>query len=229
MAQIFVSHSSKDLELRELVAKAFASTKVKGVFEEFEAILQGPANAQRVLQHISQSNAVFMLLGRNVQDLPHTRDWVAFEGGAAAASSTMQPVKDIWVIESIDDMNTLSFVVPRLQHYISLDPKNDGWQGYLTQIISSYDDSHVLPGMAAGGLVGAAARNAQGALVGVGVGLLLAIVKSQARPVGVPIHCPQCASVYNVHLSAIRMRCPVCNLRLIVPRLRSPSLQGQED
>jgi hypothetical protein len=38
MAQIFVSHSAKDKELVSFLSKAFSSTNVKAVFEEFEAI-----------------------------------------------------------------------------------------------------------------------------------------------------------------------------------------------
>ena len=57
MAQIFVSHSSKDTALVALLSRAFAATKVKGVFEEFEALLKGPANAQRIAQDIRGSNA----------------------------------------------------------------------------------------------------------------------------------------------------------------------------
>jgi len=45
MAQIFVLHSSKDKDLLALLARVFAATKVKGVFEEFGAILKGPATA----------------------------------------------------------------------------------------------------------------------------------------------------------------------------------------
>ena len=44
MAQIFVSHSAKDKELVAFLSKAFAATPVKAVFEEFEAILRGPAD-----------------------------------------------------------------------------------------------------------------------------------------------------------------------------------------
>jgi len=47
-----------------LLSRAFAATKVKGVFEEFEAILNGPANALRIAQDVRASNAVFVLLGR---------------------------------------------------------------------------------------------------------------------------------------------------------------------
>lgn len=52
MAQIFVSHSAKDKELVAFLSKAFAATPVKAIFEEFEAILKGPANAQRIRQAI---------------------------------------------------------------------------------------------------------------------------------------------------------------------------------
>jgi hypothetical protein len=48
MAQIFVSHSGKDLELVSFLSKAFSSTNVKAIFEEFDAIFTGPANAARL-------------------------------------------------------------------------------------------------------------------------------------------------------------------------------------
>ena len=67
MAQIFVSHSSQDRELVDLLARAFAATKVRAINEEFEAITQGPATAQRITQHIAQANAVFVVLGRSVE------------------------------------------------------------------------------------------------------------------------------------------------------------------
>jgi hypothetical protein len=127
----------------------------------------------------------------------------------------LQVNEDVWVLESMADTDSLSVVIPRLQHYVCFDHTDERWQGYLTQVIACYDDSHVLTAMASGGLTGAAAaRNPDGALVGAGVGLLLAAMSSQARPIGLPIRCPRCASVYNVHLATALMRCPVCNIRL---------------
>lgn len=84
MAQTFVSHIAKDREFIDALARAFAATKVKAIYEEFEAIQQGPANAPRILQHISQSNAVFVVIGKHVEDRKHTRDRVGLESGAAA-------------------------------------------------------------------------------------------------------------------------------------------------
>src|SRR5713101_6626888 len=135
MAQIFVLHSSKDKELVALMSRAFAATRVKGVFEEFEAILKGPANAERIAQDVRESNAVFVLLGKNVEELKHTRDWVGWESGVSAGA-TLQTNKDVWVLESIAETEKLSVIIPHLRHYVCFDPANDWWQGYLTQIIS---------------------------------------------------------------------------------------------
>ena len=74
MAQIFVSHSSQDRDLVDALARAFAATKVRAIYEEFESITQGPATAQRITQHIAQANAVFVALGRSVEARKHTRD-----------------------------------------------------------------------------------------------------------------------------------------------------------
>jgi hypothetical protein len=215
MAQIFVSHSAKDRTLVDFLSRAFAATKVKGVFEEFEAILKGRPNAQRIARDIQQSNAVFMLLGRHVEELKHTRDWVGHEGGVATGMA-LQGNKDIWVLESLAETENLSIIVPYLRHYVCFDHADDRWQGYLSQIVASYDDSHVVPAIAAGAATGAAVSKGEGALVGAGLGLLLSAMMSQTRPIGVPLRCPQCASVYSVHLADARMRCPVCNSRLFV-------------
>lgn len=214
MAQIFVSHSAKDTQLVALMSRAFAATKVKGVFEEFESILKGPANAQRIAQDVRESNAVFVLLGRNVEVLKHTRDWVGYESGVSA-SCALQTNKDIWVMESTGDVESLSVVIPHFRHYVCLDPESDWWQGYLTQIISSYDDSHVLKVVSASAATGGGIGGGVGALWGAGVGLFLAAMTAPTKPQGFPISCPQCASSYNVHLAKPRMRCPVCNARLV--------------
>lgn len=216
MAQIFVSHSSKDKELVGLLSRAFAATEVKGVFEEFEAILKGPANAQRIAQDVRESNAVFVLLGKNVEELKHTRDWVGWESGVSAAAA-LQTNKDVWVMESIAESDRLSVVIPHLRHYVCFDPANNRWQGYLTQIITSYDNSHVLNAMSAGAATGAGLGGGVGALWGAGVGLVLAAMAAPTKPMGFTVKCPQCASSYNVHLAAPRMRCPVCNARLVFP------------
>jgi hypothetical protein len=216
MAQIFVSHSARDKALVDLLSRAFAATSVRAIFEEFYSILHGPANAQRIALNIRQSNAVFVLLGKHVEELKHTRDWVGWESGVAAATA-LETNKDVWVLESIAEMENLSVVIPHLRHYVCLDEREQFWQGYLTQIILAYDDSHFLKVMSAGAATGAALGKGEGALWGAGVGMILAAMASQAKPAGLPIRCPQCLSFYSVHLAEARMRCPVCNARLVFP------------
>jgi hypothetical protein len=213
VAQIFISHSAKDTELISFVSRAFASTQVKAVFEEFEAILSGPTNAAKIANDIRQSNAVFVLLSCTIERLQHTRDWVGWEGGVAGLTA-LETNKDIWVLEPVADAEKLSIVVPHLRHYVRFDPGQLKWQGYLTQIISSYDDSHFLRAISLGAATGGAIGEGEGALWGAGAGLLLAALTSNVRPAGLPVRCPQCSSSYSVHLDQPRMRCPVCNIRL---------------
>jgi hypothetical protein len=210
MAQIFVSHSSQDKETVALLGRAFASTNVKGVFEEYEAILKRPPQAAKVGSDIRQSNAVFVLLGKHAEALRFTRDWITWEGGASSQTN-----KDIWVMEPITEADGLSVVVPRLHHYVCFDFRHQGTQGYLTQIIASYDDSHFLKAISAGAVTGGALGAAPGALLGAGAGLVLAAFNSPTRPSGALFRCPNlnCLSVYRVHLCENWMRCPVCNSR----------------
>jgi hypothetical protein len=220
MAQIFISHSSKDKDSVDLVSRAFASTQVRAIFEEFDAIHKGAANADRIANDIRQANAVFMLLGTNVEILRHTRDWIGWEGGFAAGMA-FQTNKDIWVLESITEADTLSVLIPYLRHYLCFNPLDPAWQGYLSQVITSYDDSHFLKAMSAGAVTGAAvapkSQTAAGAAWGAGAGLLLAALNAQTRPSGAFFQCPKCWSSYSVHLCAPWMRCPVCNSRWQFP------------
>jgi hypothetical protein len=216
MAEIFVSHSSKDKPLVDFFSNAFAATKVRAIFEEFEAITEGRRGAPEILRDIARSNAIFVLLTRNVESLPHTRDWVVWETGVGAGPIVGGGVanKDLWVYEPWEETAYLTVVIPRLRHYVRFH-KNDPWLGYIRSIITSYDDSHILPAIVGGAAVGGGLGGPGGAVVGGGIGLLSAIL-SQKRPIGFPIVCFNCRSSYNVHLPDAYLRCPVCNCRLQV-------------
>lgn len=211
MAKIFVSHSSKDGAIRDFFSTAFAVTSVQAIYEEIEAVLTGQRTAAQIRADITQSNAVFILLGENVEHLRHTRDWVAWESGVTAGAA-LQANKPTWVFETISESPRLSVAIPHLQHYVCFEP-SDSWLVYIRSIISSYDDSHVLPMTAAGTGLGGAFGGGSGAFFGGLAGLLFA-ANLHTRPPGYPVICPQCRSSYQVHLAQPWMRCPVCNTRL---------------
>lgn len=215
MAQIFVSHSQQDEEFKSLFLKAFSGTQVRSVFEEFERIMKGKITRDDVARDIENSRAVFVILSQNVEKLRHTRDWIAFETGAAKN-------KDVWVFEPYSQYGQISVIVPSVRNYVVFDV-NDAWIGYIRRIIESYDDSQTLPTILVtgglGALIGAALseknRGAGAVLGGVGGAIVGAVIsdKSSSRPVGLRIECASCSSVYDVHLSQgmDTIRCPVCN------------------
>jgi hypothetical protein len=208
MAQIFISHSAKDKELINFLSNAGASTKVKLVFEEFEKLVVGPVGSDKIKQDIHSSNAVFIVLSRNVDQTPYTRDWVVWESGIASSSN-----KDVWIIEEAPEIGQLSIVIPHLRHFVIL-LRNDNFLSYMIKILESYDDSHVLGTIAAGAGAGAFLGGA-GALVGAVAGLIMSD-KTKNRPTGITIKCVQCSSSYQLHYpeGLQYFRCPVCNLSL---------------
>src|SRR5579862_9271266 len=155
MAQIFISHSAKDIALKNFINQAFATTKVEAKYEEIEAIVQGQRTAQQIGADIAQSNAVFILLGQNVENLKHTQQWVLWESGFAAGAA-LQANKDIWVFEAFEDGSKLTVAIPHLHHHVCFQ-YTDPWLAYLRAIVSAYDDSHVLPTMLKGAGAGVVA------------------------------------------------------------------------
>lgn len=221
MAQIFISHSSRDRELVSLFERAASTTNVRLVLEELESLKWGPANQTRIANNISQSNAVFVLLGANVNDLPHTRDWVAWEAGQASAKN-----KDIWVFEPAEDRGRVAVVIPQLRHYV-VSVGSDLFVRYLMGIVESYDDSGIPAAALIFGGLGAAVGGGPGAALGAYGGYQIAD-KSGIRPTGLPLSCPKCRSTYSVHLphGTLNYRCPVCNSGLRLPEIVTQRMNG---
>lgn len=206
MAQIFVSHSQKDKELRSFFLEAFAGTMVKPHFEELENQPPSGVTAEKIQRDIQASNAVFVLLSENVETLKHTRDWVNWECGTAGN-------KPIWVFEPLASLGKISVVVPRFNHYALFDTGEE-WRGYLRGLIEQYDDSHVIPTLSATTGAGALLSDndkGTGAAVGFALGLGLLALRDIAKPSsGIAVRCWKCPSTYNVHRYG-EFRCAACN------------------
>lgn len=206
MAQIFVSHSARDTALVDFFSRIGARSNVRLVFEEIEKLVTGSVNAPKIRRDIEASSAIFLLLSKHVQSIPHTRDWIVWESGVGHN-------KDIWVFENHSDHGQISVVIPFLRHYVLFQPIDLHFP-YLNQVVASYDDSGVLPAMAAAGGLGAAFGGG-GALLGALAGAALAN-PARSRPPGLQITCQLCMSSYAIHLpqGVATFRCPVCNQRL---------------
>ena len=215
MSAIFVSHSKRDEDAKRVFSEAFAGLNVAGVFMEYEKAAGKEANRTTIRDSISASSAMFVILSRNVRDVPYTRDWVTSESGAACN-------KDVWVFEPVDQIGEIDVVVPWARHYAVYNNSNDFFQ-YLRQIIISYDDTNQLAtallGTGVGTAVGYAVAKKEkglGATVGGVLGFMLGFIlsnKSRVRPPGLGFTCSHCQASYDVHLmeGTTRFRCPVCN------------------
>lgn len=211
MAQIFLSHSQKDKDIAHFLLEAFSGTKVKPHLEEFEKGAPAGITAKKIEGDIQASNAVFVLLSENVENLKHTRDWVNWECGTVKN-------KDILVFEPLASLGKVSIIIPRFNHYILFE-QNDIWRNYIRSVIESYDDSHVWPTLSTAAVSGAMINKTDrvtGAVVGAAVGLAGLILKDMTKQsFGIEVKCQKCLSNYKIHRYGT-FRCAVCNASLIL-------------
>lgn len=204
MAQIFISHSSRDGKYIEFLKSVFAVLGVKAIFEEYESMVYGRVSQRKIVRDILGSNAVFILATENVQALHHTRDWILWEAGVAKD-------KPIWVFEPQEQLGRISVLIPRLTHHVVFS-LNDSWFRYVKNIAESYNASNALPAALTGGVLFGFVFNPLVGLIGAAGGVL-ATNKAILRPEGKRVSCGQCSTAYNVHLAVgvDSTRCPVCN------------------
>lgn len=79
--QVFFSHSSKDEELVSLIRLVFEFTPIKPYFARLEKAGANPAD--KIVNEIGNSKALFALITSNVFANTETLFWVLFEVGAA--------------------------------------------------------------------------------------------------------------------------------------------------
>lgn len=219
MAEIFVSHSRRDAELRDFLIRAFALATVKAVLVEFEE----DVTLEWIEERIRACNAVFVAVGHHANALRHTQCWMVWESGFARALN-----KDIWVFEplslSANRAGALRefIIIPSVRHYVILD-YTDGWLRYLRWVIQGYDDAHVMRAASVGGCAGAmldTKDRLRGGVAGVLTGLALGLYRLRTHaPRGMPIRCRECCSVYELHTprTVEVFRCPVCNTVMVNP------------
>jgi len=132
VATIFVSHSSYDTDIINFVNKAFAGASVKAAYMEFENLPAYPGKyiAQKIVDYDTQ--ALFVLIGPNIDRNQYTSNWVAYEVGLATAMN-----KHIWVLETFEDnyYNRKNFPIPYVDRLSLYQLENRQHLIYLRDII----------------------------------------------------------------------------------------------
>jgi hypothetical protein len=219
MAQIFISHSKEDRNIKSFFEGIFAVTKVRAVFVEYESYQPPPG--PYIQRQINESKAMFLLLGQNVERLSHTKVWIGSETGIA-----QQANKAIWVFEPFGEWRNVP--IPYVLHYVPYIESDQAFQ-YIKDIVNSYDDSAAIEAVIRGAGLGAGAgatlveeaKRSRAAIIGAVMGAVFESWRtdpSRTRPVGIPVTCanPSCRSTYRVHGSPEVFPCPVCRERLQV-------------
>lgn len=207
MSKIFISHSSKDIESINFFNTMFSTLNVSAIYEEYDQTEGKHINNQKIKKDIEDSIAVFVLLDKQIENLKHTRDWIAWETGVAKGLN-----KKVFVFEKTQDYGKIGIVIPHLDHFIVYDPTNINWRNYLKPIIQSFDDTNKINTIALSSATGLALSDDKwtGGLIGLGIGLILTNKKNQ--PYGQSVQCSKCHSTYFIHVSnGQHFRCPTCN------------------
>ncbi|WP_158676841.1 hypothetical protein [Pukyongia salina] len=208
MSRIFISHSSRDTESIDFFNKIFSTLKVSAIYEEYDQQEGRHISNQKIKDDIESSCALFVLLDEQIEDLKHTRDWIAWETGVAKGLN-----KKVFVFEKTKDTGKLGIVIPHLDHFIVYDPNNYNWRNYLKPIIQSFDNTSTVTTVALSSAAGAALAEDKwtGGLIGLGIGLFLAN-GNKDKTFGESVQCFKCRLTYFIHVSPGQLfRCPSCN------------------
>lgn len=103
--QVFLSHSSYDKEMIDLIQLAFEVTPVKPYFARFEKAGKNPAD--KIIHEIDNSDALFALLTSNVFAKTETLFWVLFEIGIAKGKD--KPIH-VWIGEECDVPEFIKYI-----------------------------------------------------------------------------------------------------------------------
>ena len=114
--QVFISHSSRDEKLLDLIEFGFRN---KGIIPFFaRRHIRGENPAQKIINEIGNSLALFALMTSNVLYDQYTRDWVLFEIGVAKGKG--KPIY-CWKQEDYE----LPKVIDYITDYDTFVPHND--------------------------------------------------------------------------------------------------------
>ncbi|HEC64204.1 MAG TPA: hypothetical protein ENI23_02795 [bacterium] len=203
-AQIFISHTKRDVRFCDLVDRLFAGVPIGRFRSEYENIRH--PEWQTIKRAMNDSIALFLLVGRRLVEnqklknleWSHTQNWIAYEIGLACQLGI-----DVW---AICDNVVINFPMPYVNNYypMKLKPftrsrpdlglKKDPYFVYLKNIIERYSSGNRFP---------------------------FPYASSQSRE----LICKYCGAQFNLHLVVVKPQiivCPQC-LRRIFIKGRDPA------
>lgn len=122
-----MSHSRRDTGIVNLFKNSF-NNKIHPIFYEYEMCEKNPPYMD-IRDKISQSKALFVLMGPHLNCSEYTSHWISYEVGVADGFG-----KTIWVFEDVN--NKIFFPIPHVNHYVIYDSTKDESLSYLQRIIN---------------------------------------------------------------------------------------------
>jgi hypothetical protein len=141
MKQIFVSHTSKDIQFCDAFDRICARVGIRAFRSEFESI-QPPA--WRIIKNtIDNSVALFFLVGKELvnhqlqkeSQWAHTQNWIAYEIGLACQKGI-----DVW---AICDGVLINFPMPYINNYLTVSLQKESAFKYMRTILEEYNNDRV--------------------------------------------------------------------------------------
>jgi len=120
LKQIFVSHSSKDTRLINLITLSFKGRRIVPFFARREMAGENPV--EKIIKAIDSSMALFLLMTENVVNDTHTRDWVVFEIGVAKAKNV--PIF-CWMHNKVGENESFPKLLENITDYDTFDYYQD--------------------------------------------------------------------------------------------------------
>ena len=118
--QIFISHSSKDTKLIDLITLGFKGRKIAPFFAR--RVMMGENPVEKIINAIDNSMALFALMTSNVVYDYYTRDWVVFE--IAVAKVKGFPIF-CWIDESVAENKVYPKLIENITDYDTFNPVYD--------------------------------------------------------------------------------------------------------
>ena len=204
LATIFISHSKKDEELVLTVKKILENMGHTPIIEEFmSAEERAPVPHEEIRRNVEKSGFLFLFLTDNIVATPHTRNWVSYEVGLAAAHS-----KKLFVFERLGV--PIPFPIPYLTDYALFNPDKTedilALQG-LTKNLGKFPRDL----LAAGGLamIGSV-FGPIGVIMGAGIGYAI----GPKLPKPPTAECNRCNTKFNYYSTHKSFDCPACRRKI---------------